>query len=385
MSSPGSYFQRWILPGFAFKAVVIGGGYATGRELAEFFLPAGPWGGVLGMLLAMMLWSGICAITFLFARATASLDYGTFFKALLGPASALFDLAYFPMVLLMLSVFAAAAGEIGHALLDCPQVSGILALCLAIAGFAAFGQESVERLFEYVTILLYAVYAIFLGLALFELSPEIRASFAGHTLLPGWSVGGLTYAGYNIIGAVVVLPVLRHLKNDRDALVAGLLCGPLGMLPALAFFVVMSAFYPGIGSVALPSDYLLSRLGLPVFHVLFQCMIFAALLESGVGAVHAVNERVSGVLRRHSRSLSKAGRWTLSSIVLVLAICVAARFGLIALIGNGYRFLSFVFLTVYVAPLLTYGLWRVCVPRHASRQKRDAGASALDVSRFDSQ
>ena len=50
-----SWFQRFLLPGFAFKAVVIGGGYATGRELAEFFLPSGPRGGLAGMLLAMLL------------------------------------------------------------------------------------------------------------------------------------------------------------------------------------------------------------------------------------------------------------------------------------------------------------------------------------------
>lgn len=40
-----SWFQRVLLPGFAFKAVIIGGGYATGRELVEFFFPSGPWGG----------------------------------------------------------------------------------------------------------------------------------------------------------------------------------------------------------------------------------------------------------------------------------------------------------------------------------------------------
>ena len=41
MARPGStWFQRFLLPGFAFKAVVIGGGYATGRELATFFFPA---------------------------------------------------------------------------------------------------------------------------------------------------------------------------------------------------------------------------------------------------------------------------------------------------------------------------------------------------------
>ena len=40
-SGPGM-FRRLILPGLAFKAIVIGGGYATGRELAEYFLPSGP-------------------------------------------------------------------------------------------------------------------------------------------------------------------------------------------------------------------------------------------------------------------------------------------------------------------------------------------------------
>ena len=48
-----SIFQRYLLPGFAFKAVVIGGGYATGRELAEFFLPSGAWGGLAAMALSM--------------------------------------------------------------------------------------------------------------------------------------------------------------------------------------------------------------------------------------------------------------------------------------------------------------------------------------------
>ena len=33
--SPG-WFKRFLLPGLGVKAVVIGGGYATGRELAEF-------------------------------------------------------------------------------------------------------------------------------------------------------------------------------------------------------------------------------------------------------------------------------------------------------------------------------------------------------------
>ena len=135
-----SHFQRFLLPGFAFKAVVIGGGYATGRELAEFFLPSGPWGGIAGMVLAMILWSAICVATFLFARAADARDYQTFVRALLGPGWLLFEIAYVLFVVVILAVFGAAAGAIGAATLGLPTLAGTLALMVAIALVAAFGN-----------------------------------------------------------------------------------------------------------------------------------------------------------------------------------------------------------------------------------------------------
>ena len=75
-----------------------------------------------------------------------------------------------------------------------------------------------------------------------------------------WVAGGLTYASYNIVGAVIILPVLRHLTSQRDAVVAGLIAGPVTMLPAILFFVAMMAFYPAIGAETLPSDFLLRQM-----------------------------------------------------------------------------------------------------------------------------
>jgi len=357
VAAQSSFFKRFLLPGFAFKAVVIGGGYATGRELAEYFAPSGPWGGVLGMLAAMACWSLVCAATFLFARATGSFEYGAFFRRLLGPAWPLFDLAYACLVLIMLSVFGAAAGAIGHAVFGWPEVAGTLALVGGIAGVAAFGSDSVERLFKYVTYFLYAVYAAFVALSLAKTSHPIAAGFAASGPGAGWLAGGLTYAGYNIVGAVVILPVLRHLTSRRDALVAGLLAGPLGMLPAVLFFVCMAAYYPAIASETLPSDYMLARLDAPVFHVIFQVMILAALLESGTGAVHAINQRIGGILKSRGRTLSTLTRFVISAAVLIVSIFVAQRFGLVALIARGYRALAYLFIAVYVVPLLAVGLY----------------------------
>ncbi len=355
-----SRFQRFLLPGFAFKAVVIGGGYATGRELAEFFLPSGPWGGIAAIVLATFIWSGVCVATFLFARLSGARDYQSFVRALLGPGWVVFEAAYVLFVVLILAVFGAAAGAIGAATLGLPTLAGTLALMTAIALVTAFGNVSVERLFKYVSFLLYGVYVLFVLLALTHFGHRIAQGFASHAPSGGWILGGVTYASYNIVGAIVILPVLRHLTSDRDAVIAGLMAGPLAMLPALMFFCCMIAYYPQIAAETLPSDFLLQRMGLPWFHLLFQLMIFAALLESGTGAVHAINERIDHAWRRRQGvPLAHGARLVIALATLAGCMLLAQRFGLVALIAKGYRALAVIFLVVYVLPLLTLGLGRL--------------------------
>src|SRR3546814_6508528 len=88
---------------------------------------------------------------------------------------------------------------------------------LLIALVSAWGNSAVERLFAYVSFLLYATYAVFLVLSLTQFGDQIGAAFASGAPTAGWALGGLTYAGYNIIGAIVILPVTRHMLSARDA------------------------------------------------------------------------------------------------------------------------------------------------------------------------
>lgn len=357
----GNWFQRFLLPGFALKAVIIGGGYATGRELAEYFVPAGPWGGLAGMLLATLIWSVVAALTFAFARAMNAYDYRSFFKELLGPAWGLFEIAYLIFVVLILAVFGAAAGAIGAATFGWPEPAGSILLAAAILVTTAFGTTAVERLFKYASMLIYAVYALFIAFALTAFGDLIGESFAAAPAPSGgWMAGGVTYASYNIVGAVVILPILRHLTSRRDALIAGAVAGPLTMLPAILFFVAMMAFYPAIGDETLPSDFLLREMEVPGFQVLFQVMIFTALLESGVGALHAVNERIAGAFQARGRQApGPTARALIGAAILGACMFVAARVGLVDLIASGYRFLAWLFLAVFVVPLLGIGTFRL--------------------------
>jgi uncharacterized membrane protein YkvI len=354
-----SWLQRYILPGLAFKAVVIGGGYATGRELAEFFLPSGPIGGLLAMLVATIVWSVVCALTFSFSYTNRLLEYRSFFGKLLGRGWIVFEITYLLMVLLILSVFGATIGAVGQALFNWPSIAGTLLLLVCIAGVVAVGAKAVEPVFKYVSVLLYATYAVFLALSVTKFGTRIHASLEHSSIGAGWLNGGITYAGYNCVAAVVILPVLRNLTSRRDAVVAGIVAGPLAMLPGLFFFLSMVAWYPEIGRVALPSDFLLVRIDIPIVRIAFQAMIFFALLESGCGLVHAIMERTRhAMVARFGKDPSLKVRYAATMAVLTLSVFAAQGIGLVDLIAKGYRFVSWVLIVIFIVPLIWVSLMR---------------------------
>ena len=89
-------------------------------------------------------------------------------------------------------------------------------------------------------------------------------------------------------------------------------------------------------------------------------MIFAALLESGTGSVHAINERIDHAWQaRRGKSLPHRARLLIALGLLIGCMFLASRFGLVALIANGYRALAYVILATFILPLITVGVWKL--------------------------
>jgi len=357
----GSFIDRILLPGLAFKACVIGGGYATGRELVEYFLKNGPANGLYAMFVATIVWSIICACTFLFAFVMRASNYQDFFRHTLGRFAVVFEFVYLASIILLLAVFGAAAGEIGWSLFGAPKIVGTITLVAAILAVIYSGQKGVERLFKYVSVLLYLVYAVFLIVSLLHFGGKIGGAFELPVPKSHWLSDGLTFSAYNVMAAVLILPVLRHQTRAREAVVSGLLCGPLAMIPALLFFICLLPFYPEVLSKPLPSDYVLQALGSPALRFAFQTMIFFALLESSVGNVQAFEVRIRAVVQRTgSRSLDYL-RMVSPFVLTVGSIFIANGVGLIALIAKGYRMFGYAMLLIYIIPLFAIAmpkLWR---------------------------
>ncbi len=63
--------------------------------------------------------------------------------------------------------------------------------------------------------------------------------------------------------------------------------------------------------------------------------------------------------RTRGKRLSHRARLAIALVLLVGCMFLADRFGLVALIANGYRALAYILLAVFVLPLMTVGVWRL--------------------------
>ncbi len=352
-------FRKYLLPGLVFTAAIIGGGYSTGRELVQFFLPSGPWGGVLGMAVTACIFSAVLATTFELCRLTRSYDYQTFVALLLGPAAVLFEIAYIALLVLVMAVLGAAAGTVAAESFGLPALAGTIGLMAAIGLLVFLGNEAVGVVLSSFAVILYVVYATIVVWSLTVFGERISASFAGEPVAAGWLMSGVIYSGYNVAALPAVLFCLRHQTRRREAIVAGLLAGPIAIVPALLLFVAMIGCYPEIKAQPVPLNFLLEQFQATWFQRLFQVLFFGILVKSGTALLHSINERVAHLYQIRGRTMPRHYRPAISIGVMMLSVYAAAAVGLIDLIAKGYGMLTYVFLALLVVPVLTVGIWRI--------------------------
>ena len=364
-----SFFRRYLLPGFVLQSMVIAGGYGTGRELVEFFLKFGPIGGLLGMwLVSVVIWCAVCAVTFELARLCKTYDYRTFSQELLGRFWWLYEICYLIMMLIVLSVIAAAAGSIVQQLFSAPYFVGV-ALMMGAVGFLVLkGTPLVERVLSFWSLVLYAVYIVFLVACVAKFGDDIASGLKQGEVKPGWFVGGLKYAAYNLAMLPAVLFAVRHIERRKEALVAGVLAGPITMLPGFFFYLTMVGRYPDILPETIPSLVILEELGSRLFLFVFQIMLLGTLVETGTGMIHAFNERLATALEEKGRELTTGIRPAVAVLLLLLATIVA-QVGLENLIAKGYGTATYGFWIVFLIPVLTIGVYKIATIKEPATVK----------------
>ncbi|MGC4028614.1 MAG: CocE/NonD family hydrolase C-terminal non-catalytic domain-containing protein [Steroidobacteraceae bacterium] len=286
-----------FVPGLVIMAVMVGGGYATGRELVEFFVSKGPATGLVGMALTAVLIGAVAMISFELARQFRTFDYRSFCKVLLGRFWWLFELAYLATLLIVLSVVSSAVGKMLLDMAGIPEALG----SVAFMALGRFGNE--------------------LGTALASTPVQVGEA--------AWSAA--SYAGYNVAAVPTLIFVARHFRTRSEALIAGAIAGPL----------------------------ILQRLDVQWLATLVKVVILGALIKTGAGMLHGLNERIEGALHDRGSSMPSWVRPAVALGCMVFAVYAASAVGIIGLIANGYRYASYVFWLVFLIPIFTYGLYLI--------------------------
>lgn len=361
-------FQRYLMPGFIFQSVVIAGGYGTGRELVEYFLNFGPLGGLLGMLaVTAVIWSCLLALSFEFARIHQAYDYRSFFQKLLGRYWICFEVLYFILLCIVLAVIGSAAGVLIRDNFHLPYILGV-ALTMALIGFLAFkGSRLIAVFLSNWSIVLYIAFGVFLGFSILRFGPLIQNEFSDALILPAWTLGGFKYALYNIAVIPAVLFCVKGIETRKEAISAGLLGGLIGIFPGILLYIAIVGFYPTVLPEEVPVIFVLQRIGLPALLIFFQVVLFGALITTGIGFIHAVNERIHTARIMKGKKFS---RWQ-RSLVAIGLLCLGmslSTLGLINLIAKGYGTLSWGFFIVYVIPITTLGLAKIMREKRSHRE-----------------
>ncbi|MGH9381220.1 MAG: YkvI family membrane protein [Thermoanaerobaculia bacterium] len=360
-------FGALLLPAIVLQSVLIGGGYATGREIVTY---GGRFGahGWLAVVAIFVGFSLLAMLTFEVARVFAAYEYKGFIRQLIGPLWPAFDLLFGVMAVLVIAVMASAAANILHDTLGLSMLAGTGAIVVAVAVLTYFGAAVIEAFKSVGSALLYGAYLVFGVLVLngrWERVVEVFArgdvSAAPEAGPGGAFAAGVLYVGYNLVVFPAVLFTLHRQTTRRETLWAGLIAGFLMTAPFALTYLCLLAFYPSAEVLDAPVPWLpmLRQVGGGGLLVLFGVVMGWTLLETSVGLIHALLDRID---RNRRRRLTRLQSVLLGVGVLLLA-ALLSRVGIIALVARGYSFMGYLLIALFALPLLTVGTFRILKPQ----------------------
>lgn len=349
----------YIVPGCVFQSVMVGGGYGTGRELVEYFTEYGFWGGVLGIGVALILMAVVLACTFEFARLHRHYDYKTFVRGLLGPFSVVFEVTALTMLLLILAVIAAAASAIFVDYFALPAWIGLLSLTAVIGVLSFFGRDVLAMTLAVWSLVLYAVFIVFFIVVLSRGAGDIFAHAQGWSVTGGWFVSGLKYGFYNLAIAPLILYTVRPIDSRRQAVGAGVIAAVIALVPGLIFHVAFFAGYPGVLEQAVPVYWMIQKFYMPGFLTVYTIMLLGTFIETGAGTLRGVLDRIEAAFLARGKTPPSPRANGLIAMCAIGVSVALSNLGVIALVEKGYGTMAWVYLAVFVGPLLTIGLYTI--------------------------
>ena len=363
-------YARYILPGVLLQSVLIGGGYATGREIYSYGAKFGAMGWIAGLTIGIG-FALFAFLTFEICRIYKVYDYKNYIKQVIGPLWPVMDILTILIAILLIAVMAAATGSIFEQA-GLPNFLGSVVIVL-LCGLLNFkGSAFIEKFESIGTILLYGGYILFTILVLVKRGSHIGEVFATMdtsaydgkvtVMLCIWT--GILYVAYNINSIPMGMFSLTRQTKRRETLISGLIAGLLMVIPWFLSYFAMMCFYgdPTIVGADVPTPWLsmiTSINGGTWLVVLFSIVMGWTLVETATGCIHMIIDRFDVALTERGQARLSDSKRGIITVITLIAALLLSRIGVVTLIEQGYTYLSYGFILFYLLPTLLVGGFKI--------------------------
>jgi uncharacterized membrane protein YkvI len=359
LSSTPSLLKRVFLPGIILQSVLIGGGYATGREIVEYGGKFGAGGWISGLAIFF----GFSLIAFLSMEACRYwqvYDYKSLLKKLIGPGWIAYEIVYLLLSILIIAVMASAAGEILNQTLNFNNWVGVVLIILVVGFLNYKGEETIAKLETIGSVALFVAYFIFTSTVFFNRGNEITRTFhewntsylmeAPSIIILLWT--GILYVGYNLGVYPASFFTFKEIHTRKESLIASLLSGLLMTVPWFLTYFAIMAFYPdkNILESTVPWLKMLETFN-PILISVFGVVVGWTLIETATGVIHAFISRIETEAEHKGKPLKKMTKAIISFGALVASL-ILSQVGIIDLVAKGYTLMAYAMIAVFAIPLI---------------------------------
>lgn len=363
-------YAKYILPGVLLQSVLIGGGYATGREIYSYGAKFGALGWISGLTIGIA-FALFAFLTFEICRIYKVYDYKNYIKQVIGPLWPVMDVLTVLIAIVLIAVMAAATGSIFEQV-GLPNILGSVVIVF-LCGLLNFKGSKVIEKFESVgTVLLYGGYILFTIIVLVKKGGNIPQVFAsmdtsaagGSVTLPLCIWTGILYVAYNINAIPMGMFSLTRQTKRKETLLSGIIAGFLMVIPWFLSYFAMMCFYGDtsiVGAdVATPWMEMIKAVnGGPALLGLFSIVMGWTLVETATGCIHMIIDRFDVALAERGSAKMSDSKRGLITVATLAAALLLSRIGVVTLIEKGYSYLSYGFILFYLLPTLIIGGYKI--------------------------
>ncbi|MBC2655040.1 hypothetical protein H7A76_06270 [Pseudomonas sp. MSSRFD41] len=320
----------------AFVGVIVGAGFASGRELLLMFVDFGVWG-LLGAVVSAALFTFLgMALASLGSRLRAA-SHKDVVHALCGRhLGALVDLMITFFMFAVTVVMLAGGGALLEQQFGIPAITGSVLVTLVVVAIVCLDVHKVIGMIGAVTpfLIVTAVGIALYGAATRHLDFQQLDQLAGRQQAGAshWLLGALLYVSYNIVAGVPILAIMGGAaKGEKQAMWGGILGGALLGLLMLVMSLGLLSRLDSVADLPMPMLSIANEVS-PLLGLLMALIIFCMILNTAVGTLYSFSARLLPAGTRQFR---------LGSIAAGALAFAGSLVGFISLVGQVYPFFGY--------------------------------------------